>query len=196
MAHDLQAVRGGPLAMISSPDLRRLRKISLGTVEWPGQRPRKYLSGGSTLTDSDRARAEELLRALRGQITSTDAVDAERFAIITNLLLTYPIANATAATGKARGEAYREALSDVPPEVVSAAVRAWNRGEAGDHDYRWAPAPAVLRTICNRINAPIADAIHDLETLLGAVSIDRAMDPRPLEAEVSPIAAAIRRVIG
>ena len=195
MAQDLQAAHANPVALISSPDLRALRRISLGTVQWPGQPERKYLSGGSTLTDSERARANELLAELRAQAVAGPATDADRFGLISKMLLTYPIAHASAESGKARGEAYREALSDIPPAVLAKAIRQWNRGEAGDHDYRWAPAPAVLRGICVKITVPLHDAICDLEALLGAVTIERAMDPRPIESKTDGGAVlAIRRM--
>lgn len=180
MGTDLQVAHASPLALISSPDLKRLRRISLGTVQWPGMAPRRYLSGGSTLTDSERSRARELLAELEQATKSTSAADAQRFGLIAKMLLAYPVPGASAQTGEARGEAYREALNDIPPATLAEAIKRWHRGEAGDHDYRWAPAPAVLRDVCLRISAPLLDAANDLRVLLGAVSMERAMDPTPL----------------
>lgn len=143
------------------------------------------------MTDTDRERAKELLVELRAQAIAAPTSDADRFGLIAKMLLTYPIANASSESGKARGEAYREALSDIPPVVLHEAIKRWNRGEAGqEHDYRWAPAPAVIRKICLRVTEPLHDAIRDLETLLSAVSIDEAMDPKPTPAEN---AVALRR---
>lgn len=193
MGTELAKAAENPLALISSPDLRMLRRISLGTVEWPGIPPRKYLSGGSTLTDSERRRAEALLAELEAATLAHGDVRKEQFGLISKMLLTYPVANASTESGKARGEAYLEALDDVPPVVLAQAIRQWNRGEAGDHDYRWAPAPAVLRAVCTKIREPLMSAAADLRALLGAVSLERAMDPKPLEAEV-PTAWALRRI--
>ena len=53
------------------------------------------------------------------------------------------------------------------------------------HDYRWAPAPAVLRTICEKAREQLLRAIRDLALLLSAVSLDRALDRMPLESETS-----------
>lgn len=181
MAKDLQVVHANPVAMLSSPDLRRLRRVSLGTVQWPGQPPRKYLAGGLTLTDSDRAVAVKLLSDLRAQSTGGPDRETDRFGLIAKMLMTYPTPNATAQTGAARGDAYLEALDDISPAVLAEAIKRWNRGEAGEHDYRWAPAPAVLRGVCAKVADPLKDAIRDLESLLGAMTIDQAMDPRPIE---------------
>lgn len=144
---------------------------------------RRYLSAGSILSTEDRARAEALLVDLEASTTAGDDARRAQFGLISKMLLTYPVANASAETGKARGAAYLEALDDIPPHVLSEAVKRWNRGEAGqEHDYRWAPAPAVLRRVCLRVLEPTHDAIADLKKLLGAVSIERAMDPTPIES--------------
>lgn len=52
------------------------------------------------------------------------------------------------ASGIAKQHAYEVALEDVPYWAIVEAVRGWYRGAYGDkHDYRWAPAPAILRSI-------------------------------------------------
>lgn len=137
------------------------------------------------MTDSDRKRAEELKADLDRQAVCEggQAVSQDKFGLIAKLLLTYPVPNASAEAGKARGEAYIEALHDVPFGVLAEAIRRWNRGEVGDHDYRWAPAPAVLRLVCQKITDPLRDAIADLNSLLKAVSIERAMDPEPIRED-------------
>ncbi len=145
---------------------------------------RPYLAGGLSLTPDDRALAESLLAQLRGTAISADTTDARkhRLAILTKMLLTYPVAGASSETGKARAEAYLEALDDIPPWAIANAVRVWHRGEAGDHDYRWAPAPAVLRVIARSQSEPLKPAIEHLEKLLAAVPIDDAMrEPTPEE---------------
>ena len=183
MAQDLQSVVPvNPQALISSPDLRKWRRISLGRVEWPGQPARRYLAGGMKLTDDERKQISAHVAELQRQAIGRPSEEKGRFGLIAKLLLTYPIANASKESGAARGEAYREALSDMPAGVLAEAIRRWNRGEAGqEHDYRWAPAPAVLRQVCERVRAPLMEAIADLEALLAALDIERALDPRPLE---------------
>jgi hypothetical protein len=173
MGKGLQTAVANLAALISSPDLRRLRRISLGTVQWPGLPLRKYLSGGSTLTDSDRRCAEALRKqlVLASRVIPAQETRKAQFALITKMLLTYPVANASAQSGAARGEAYLEAVDDFAPEILAEAIKGWNRGEVGEHDYRWAPAPAVLRAVCAKIVEPLITAAHDLEALLNAVRL-------------------------
>ncbi len=133
------------------------------------------------MTADERKTAERLVDALDLATYSDADARAEQFGLISKMLLTYPIANASAQTGAARGEAYLEALDDVPVTVLADAIKQWNRGEAGEHDYRWAPAPAVLRQVCLQIMQPLRDAISDLKNLLSALPLERALDPRPVE---------------
>lgn len=131
------------------------------------------------MSTEDRARAVQLKSEIEKTASTVDRQTS--FGLIAKLLLAYPVGNASEESGKARGEAYLEALSDISPSVLAEAIRRWNRGEAGpEHDYRWAPAPAILRLICNEIRAPLEDIARDLGQLLSAVSMDRAMDPTPL----------------
>lgn len=177
MANDLAVVTAAQRA-ISSPGLQRLRRISLGTIHWPGQPTQRYLAGGLKLTESERADAEAMRKAMLDVCHEGPAQQAEkaRFALITNMLLAYPIAGASAETGRARGEAYREALAGVPAWAVSEAIKRWHRGECGEqHDYRWAPAPAVLRQAAVSMLAPYQDAAADLKALLDARPLDEVM---------------------
>jgi len=49
---------------------------------------------------------------------------------------------------EAKGEAFIDALEDVPSWAVQEAMRKWYRGECGaGHDYKWQPAPATLRDL-------------------------------------------------
>jgi hypothetical protein len=139
---------------------------------------RTYLAGGLSLTPSLRAETEQMLASLQAATSAPDDADtrSQRLAIVAKMLLTYPVAGASSETGKARAEAYLEALDDVSPWAISAAVRAWNRGAAGDaHDYRWAPAPATLRKISLEQSAPYRPIIAHLENLLAAVAPEEAM---------------------
>jgi len=154
-------------------------------VQWPGQPMRTYLAGGLKLTDEERAQAERTLDRLRRELIAADDPKTrdQRLGIIGKMLLAYPIANASTESGRARGEAYLDALDDVPPWALAAAVRRWNRGGAGDdHDYRWPPAPAVLRKIAVAELATLKPTVLHLENLLAAVPVDEAMkEPSPQE---------------
>lgn len=171
--------------MISSPALLRLRRISIGTVQWPNQPTRTYLAGGLKLTEQERREATTALARIKAATTADDQPETrkQRHAIVSRMLLTYPMTGASAESGKARGEAYLEALDDLPPWVVAAAVRRWNRGSAGDqHDYRWAPAPATLRKIAMDELAEVKPIVLHLENLLSAVLPEEAIQ-RPTQEE-------------
>lgn len=178
MANDLSTHVANPAQMISSPALLRLRRISMGTVTWPGQPTRTYLSGGSTLTPSQRDEAEAAKRELTAAITALDDEKTRkaRFAIITDLLLSKPIAGASADVGRARGGAYVQALDDVPPWAIAAVVRKWRRGECGDErNYTWAPDEALLRKLALDELTPLRDALVHIGGLLTAIPLDEVM---------------------
>lgn len=68
--------------------------------------------------------------------------------VVSKMLLTLPSREAGELAAEAKGEAFMEALDDVPCWAVKEAMRRWHRGEHGDsHDYRWQPAPATLRRL-------------------------------------------------
>jgi len=172
-------------ALTSSPELLALRRISLGTVQHPGMPARKYLSGGLTLTADERMRIEAKVRDLRMVMESDDGQDNQkaRLALIANMLMAYPMAGGSEESGRARATAYLAALDDVPPWAIADAVRRWHRGEGGGRDanYRFAPAPAELRYSAKQILQPGLQTVAHLQDILGALTIERAMDPTPIE---------------
>lgn len=172
-ATDLQAV-------LSSTDCVSLRRISLGTVQHPGLPIRTYLAGGLKLTSEQRGMIEARLAEIVAMTSGTRSREAA-LGLIGKMLLAYPMANGSAESGKARGEAYLDALDDVPPWAIAEAVRQWHRGECGpDHNYRFAPAPAELRYAVMQILQPGKQTIAHLTALLGALTIEQAMDPAPI----------------
>lgn len=174
MAQDLIATRNDPANLISSPVWLRLRRMRLGTIQGPGEREVKYLADGLRLTDDDRGQAAALIRELEAALEPGDSSG-----IVAKMLLAYPVAGASFEAGKARGGAYAGALDDVPAWAVRAAIRAWNRGEAsGDHDYRWAPAPAVLRDLALVVVKPLRDVLRDLRDLLAAKPLPALLEER------------------
>ncbi len=115
--------------------------------------------------------------------------------LIGKMLLAYPMAGGSAESGKARGEAYLDALDDVPPWALAEAIRQWHRGECGpDRNYRFAPAPAELRYAVMQILQPAKQTVAHLNALLSALTIERAMDPAPIEAEEAPKLPRLRAV--
>lgn len=138
------------------------------------------------MTDQERREAKRELERLN-EITGSDDAPAARklrLGIVAKMLLAYPIASASTEAGRARAEAYLDALDDVPPWALAAAVRRWNRGEAGeDHDYRWAPYPAVLRKLSLAELADLMPIKTQLENLLAAVSPEEAIARPPTTEE-------------
>jgi hypothetical protein len=172
-------------ALISSPELLALRRISMGTVQHPGMSARRYLSGGLTLTAQQRATIAGKVAMLRSIAESDDSTESQksRLAIIANMLLVYPIPGASEESGRARAQAYLIATADVPPWAVAEAVNRWHQGKCGpDHNYRFAPAPAELREACMAILQPAKQMIRHLQDVLDAMTLERAMDPAPIES--------------
>jgi hypothetical protein len=84
-------------------------------------------------------------------------VDVEAATIIVKMSSVYGSKDAADADRAAWGEAYKDALDDVPVWALREAMRRWHRGECGkDTDgepfvYRFAPRPAQIRHIANGI---------------------------------------------
>jgi hypothetical protein len=123
-------------ALISSPELLQLRRISLGTVKHPGQPTRKYLSGGLTLTADVRARIGARLAEMRAVAEADDGQEnrKSRLALIASMLMAYPMAGGSEETGKARAQAYLAALDDVPPWAIADAIKRWRGRAQRQHD--------------------------------------------------------------
>lgn len=189
MANDLRPVTPA-ITQSLPPDLAKLAS-SLGTVKWPGQPVRLHLPSGWKLSEAQRSEAKALLAELEATISGTylgpqNAAKA-RLTLLTKMLLGYPVAgDALEAAAAARLDLYDDALSDIPPWAIEAALKRWSRGECdhlmGTLNYTFAPAPAVLRRLCLNEIEPLQDQVRKLIRLLSAVSLDRAMDPTPIQA--------------
>lgn len=94
--------------------------------------------------------------------------------------------------GEARGDAYMQALEDIPSWAVEEAVRKWYRGECGSkHDYRWVPAPAILRDIARLEQYRTEKIVSQMKDLLRAEELiefsdDHCADMRRKLATVFP----------
>lgn len=188
MANEVSTRRVDLLALISSPDLLQLRRISLGTINHPGMPVRKYLPAGLTLTAEERARIEGRLRELRAVSEADDSQPNQkaRLGLLAAMLMAYPMSGGSEEAGKARANAYLAALDDLPPWAIADAIKRWHRGEGGgkDANYRFAPAPAELRYAVMQILQPAKQAVAHLEAVLSAMTLERAMDTTPVMAEI------------
>jgi hypothetical protein len=101
-----------------------------------------------------------------------------RLALIASMLMAYPTAGGSEESGKARAQAYLVSLDDVPPWAIAEAIKRWHKGQfSGQHNYRFAPAPAELREGCMSVLQPAQQTIAHLEDVLRASSLEDAMDP-------------------
>jgi len=153
------------------------------------------------LTADERAcldgRRRELRAALR-RVPATDESEAKAVLVaVTKMLLALSAGSMNERVAEAKGEAYLGALDDIPAWCVVEAIRRWNRGDCGAHNYDFAPSPAVLRGIAEGVKLVADGQIAALTRLLAAEPVrefseaERAanierfvalMAPRPPEA--------------
>jgi len=124
---------------------------------------------------------EEVIRhvtdlcALCQQTPAHNAQDEENTLLaVTKMMLVLPSTTQNEVSVEARGEAFMDALEDVPAWAVRSAIRRWNRGDCGlndqgrPYDYHWCPAPAELRRIAWADMYRIKGRVDTLERLLRA----------------------------
>lgn len=89
------------------------------------------------------------LDAMVAMTPESDARHGEATMIaVSKMLLVLPSRESGDLGGEAKGEAFMDALEDVPFWAVQEAMRKWHRAEHGPkHDYKWQPAPATLRDL-------------------------------------------------
>lgn len=182
------------------PHLEQLAR-SLGTVQWPGQPLRLNFPGGMELSDSDRTalttQRETLARMTTGENLQPAECSRARLSLLTKLLLGYPAAGAsTEKAADARLGFYQEAVGEIAPWAVDAAIKRWVRGEVENANVDFAPSPGTLRRLCDLELQPFREQIAKIDRLLKAVSIDRAMNPEPLAVPTvgGPVVPRLRAI--
>jgi hypothetical protein len=106
------------------------------------------------------------------------------------MLLAYPTSgNSSDAAADARGDIYDDAVEDIPPWALSAAIKRWSKGNVphlklGNLNFNFAPGPAVLLAICKLELADFEVQALTIGRLLACVTHERAMDPTPIPVEV------------
>lgn len=100
-------------------------------------------------------------------------------------MMGYPATGGTTEqASEARLSFYHEAVSDIAPWALDAAIKRWVRGDIEKGNIDFAPSPGSLRRLCEEELEPFKAQAWKLNRLLSAVPIDQAMDPTPLpEAE-------------
>ena len=97
----------------------------------------------------------------------------------------------------AKIEMYRDGIEDLPAWAIDRAIKMWARSECpaaieAKPNYNFPPSPAALRSMAIfYLDRPREDK-RKLETLLAAMSIERALDPTPIEA--TPTVPSMRRM--
>lgn len=89
------------------------------------------------------------------QLSRMEQAYDERRAVsaITKMLMFYATTGMSEEQAAIRGEVYSEAVSDIPGWAVDEAVNRWFKGQAGvpTKNYDFAPSPALLREIAERV---------------------------------------------
>ena len=167
---------------------------SISKTDCPGQKTRLSLPAESMLTTTERAEMERRLVAIKAIITGSNLTPAEcskaRLSPLTRMLLAFPTpGNSSDAAADARGDVYDDAVEDIPPWALNAAIKRWVKGDVPDLrlgalNFNFAPAPAVLLEICKLELADFRAQASAIELLLACVTHERAMDPTPIPINV------------
>lgn len=94
---------------------------------------------------------------------------------VTKMLLVLPMANTSELGAEAKGEAYMEALGDVPFWAVDMGIKRWYRGSCGknergeSYEYSFAPGPTDLRRIARSEQFRVCGDVVKFENILAAI---------------------------
>lgn len=135
-----------------------------------------------SLAPNDQARAAIKKRLTELQNWQQRQNIDESMAQVAKLLISFPVQSAASGERAAeiRASAYIDALEDLPTWAIAGACREWLRGEAGQHNYNFAPAPPVLRTLAVNVKRRADVQIKKLSRLLDA---DVIPDPEQFTEE-------------
>lgn len=194
MATELE-IRAQLDTMRSLPSRLERLASSIGTTQWPGQPERLDLPSGMQITPQDREQIQNRLTEIEKIIGGTNLTANEsakaRLSLLTKMLLAFPAAGSSSeAAAQARSDVYDDALADIPPWALNAAIKRWARGEVpsdlglGSLNFSFAPAPAMLRKIAKHELQPFEVQAHKLRRILKAMPIERALDPSPVMSEI------------
>jgi hypothetical protein len=142
-------------------------------AKW-GSRSIPHFAAGAKLMDDRRKVAEQLVENIEGIVhPAPSALErSEKFKVLSKMLMVSPTADKSAESTVAKVSVYLDdALNDVPAWAVAAALRRWHRSECGPaHNYSFAPAPGVLRTIVLEHLEPAKLVLRRLRMVLSAAA--------------------------
>lgn len=110
------------------------------------------------------------------------------------LVARYVTGKSDETTVAVRIEWYVDALSDLPAWAVREAIRRWRRGQCGPHNYDFAPAEAVLRTVAETIVASTRGQCVGLRRLLAAQPVEE-LDEETRAANRARLAQAMDNLV-
>jgi hypothetical protein len=204
MATELE-IRARLDTMRSLPSRLERLASSIGKTQWPGQPMRLDLPSGMELTDQDRTEIQTRLDQINEIITGANLTINEsakaRLSLLTKMLLAFPAAGSSSeAAAQARSDVYDDALGDLPPWTINAAIKRWAKGEVpsdlnmGILNFTFAPSPAILRKLAKVELGPFEAQAAKLRALLKTVPIARAMDPEPIPQEVKSTSGQVVQI--
>lgn len=163
-----------PLDPANLPSLPEWLTSRLGMVSRQGWGKPGTLPQNRCLSSKERQTVEGLRKSLEATLSNTSLTHPqtanEVLGAVTKMLLALPSKGAGEATGEAKADAYMIAIEDMPAWAVTAAIRGWYRGEYGtEHNYTFAPAPAVLRKLAMTERWKVSGRAKALGELLEAV---------------------------
>lgn len=128
----------------------------------------------NTLQRNEVVRHLAMIKPLLAQTPQANAeVEATVLVLITKMMMTLPGARSNEEAAEATGDAYMAVLDELPVWAIDAAIQSWYKGSCekvgrADHDFRFRPAPAIIRALAFRERWKIASHISDLQQLLDA----------------------------
>ena len=167
---------------------RQLTTELADQVAEPGHPPPSYLwpvwlrllanvvvneAGLKTRIDSDLAPTDWQRKIMEVRIDTLDvaltpATADEIAAIVTQLLLGFPMQGAGENCAKYRAKSFLDALKGFPAWAIYAACQDWNNGRelTGREDFQYAPTAPVLRKYAEKHAQPARRERYDLQRIL------------------------------
>lgn len=162
-----------PESMLSLPPWLSERLVALspwGEGIWENGKNTPTIPASLTLTGEMRGALERRCVDLEHACAPgpEEAIENQ----IAELVARYATGKTDGKSAAVRIEWYMDALSDLPAWAVKEAIRRWRRGQCGPHNYDFAPAEAILRSVAESIVASVRGQCVGLRRLLAAQPVE------------------------
>ena len=175
MNQQLTTEMGGQVAEPGHPPPRFLwpewlRRLASALVSEAGLKNR--IDSDLAPTDWQRKIMEARVNGLDAALTAATA--DEIAAIVTQLLLGFPMQGADETCTKYRAKSYLDALKGFPAWAIDAGCQDWNNGRelTGRENFQYAPTAPVLRKYAEKHAQPARSERHALQRILDARIVD------------------------